>query len=437
MLREAEAEAEADTLLYDSLERMTRGSGNGATGVEALDRRDPWERLTGHQTREGHARARGQRVTVEEVEDEDAAGPSRPRPQPRRDVDVLIAEDEALDLEDADDEEEDSDDEKEDAEVSEEEEDDEDEARDDYYRRSDRNARARALAKAEAKKEAKLQAKEEERRRKERREKARQARAARLAAAADARARAAANASSSAGASGSGRGDAFGTSPVRGASIPLGSGGERERGATGTTAWSRYAEQLRDLHNQMREERGGPALRSPVSPLGAGLASPLRPPIPGTGAGGLGVGMTMGGVGGMGGGTGAGMGMGMGLPAGPGSRTFLIYVIGGYYPPDHTIVTGGPESFQSFEALLCVLSCLCVMLLMFRDRELAEMLGHAKPPTVTKEEIEKSGLETIKPAQLAEYEEAGKISSNCTERVRDVLSSTSFEFVLTLPAFSA
>ena len=69
--------------------------------------------------------------------------------------------------------------------------------------------------------------------------------------------------------------------------------------------------------------------------------------------------MTMGGVGGMGGATGAGMGMG--LPAGPGSRTFLIYVIGGYYPPDHTIVTGGPESFQSFEALLCVLFCLLSM----------------------------------------------------------------------------
>ncbi|KAJ3544321.1 hypothetical protein NMY22_g2822 [Coprinellus aureogranulatus] len=105
-------------------------------------------------------------------------------------------------------------------------------------------------------------------------------------------------------------------------------------------------------------------------------------------------------MGGMGAGATANMGMGMGLPTGPGSRTFLIYVIGGYYPPDHSIVTGGPESFESFEALL----------------ELAEMLGHHKPPTVTKEEIEKSGLETIKPSQLAVYEEQGKIASNCTER---------------------
>ena len=56
----------------------------------------------------------------------------------------------------------------------------------------------------------------------------------------------------------------------------------------------------------------------------------------------------------------------------PGSRTFLIYVIGGefslslsgnelicdlgYYPPDHNIVTGGPNILDSFEALLCVVA---------------------------------------------------------------------------------
>ncbi|KAJ2925561.1 hypothetical protein H1R20_g11535, partial [Candolleomyces eurysporus] len=84
----------------------------------------------------------------------------------------------------------------------------------------------------------------------------------------------------------------------------------------------------------------------------------------------------------------------------PGSRTFLIYVIGGYYPPDHNIVTGGPESFESFEALL----------------ELAEMLGNVKPPTVTKEDIDKSGLETIKPALLSSYEKQGRVASSCTER---------------------
>lgn len=87
------------------------------------------------------------------------------------------------------------------------------------------------------------------------------------------------------------------------------------------------------------------------------------------------------------------------------ARTFLIYVIGGYYPPDHTIVTGGLENFESFEALL----------------ELAEMLGHAKPPTVTREEIEKSGLETIKPAMLSVYEDQGRVSYNCIERVSRLL----------------
>lgn len=82
-----------------------------------------------------------------------------------------------------------------------------------------------------------------------------------------------------------------------------------------------------------------------------------------------------------------------------GSRTFLIYVIGGYYPPDHHIVTG-VNTLDSFEALW----------------ELAELLGQVKPPTATKEDIEKSGLEIIKPKQLAQFEKAGKISANCVER---------------------
>jgi hypothetical protein len=43
------------------------------------------------------------------------------------------------------------------------------------------------------------------------------------------------------------------------------------------------------------------------------------------------------------------------FPPPNGSRTFLIYVIGGYYPPDHSIVTGGPSNFDSFEALLYAL----------------------------------------------------------------------------------
>lgn len=51
-------------------------------------------------------------------------------------------------------------------------------------------------------------------------------------------------------------------------------------------------------------------------------------------------------------------------------------------------------------------------------RELADLLGQVKPPTASKEEIANSGLEIIKPAQLAEHEKNGKIASNCVDRVR-------------------
>ena len=51
------------------------------------------------------------------------------------------------------------------------------------------------------------------------------------------------------------------------------------------------------------------------------------------------------------------------------------------------------------------------------DRELAEMLGQVKPQTVSKDEIEKSGLEICKPAALEQYETDGRVASNCLERV--------------------
>ncbi|KAG1821345.1 hypothetical protein EV424DRAFT_1322534 [Suillus variegatus] len=82
----------------------------------------------------------------------------------------------------------------------------------------------------------------------------------------------------------------------------------------------------------------------------------------------------------------------------PGSRTFLIYVIGGYYPPDHQIITGG--NLDSFEALW----------------ELAELLGQVKPPTASKEEIDKSGLEVIKANSLEEYAKDGRVATNCVDR---------------------
>ncbi|KAG1751033.1 hypothetical protein EDB19DRAFT_1267650 [Suillus lakei] len=71
----------------------------------------------------------------------------------------------------------------------------------------------------------------------------------------------------------------------------------------------------------------------------------------------------------------------------PGSRTFLIYVIGG-------------GNLDSFEALW----------------ELAELLGQVKPPTASKEEIDKSGLEVIKAHSLEEYAKDGRVATNCVDR---------------------
>lgn len=52
------------------------------------------------------------------------------------------------------------------------------------------------------------------------------------------------------------------------------------------------------------------------------------------------------------------------------------------------------------------------------NRELAELLGQVKPPTVSKEEIERSGLEIIKATTLEEYDKQGRVASNCIDRVR-------------------
>ncbi|KAI0061761.1 hypothetical protein BV25DRAFT_1826496 [Artomyces pyxidatus] len=84
---------------------------------------------------------------------------------------------------------------------------------------------------------------------------------------------------------------------------------------------------------------------------------------------------------------------------GNGSTTFFIYVIGGYYPPDHHLVTGS-DPLDSFEALW----------------ELADLLGQVKPPTATKEDIDKSGLEIIRQANLEQYEKDGRVAPMCVDR---------------------
>lgn len=53
---------------------------------------------------------------------------------------------------------------------------------------------------------------------------------------------------------------------------------------------------------------------------------------------------------------------------------------------------------------------------------LAELLGQVKPQVATKDDIEKSGLEVIKGADLKRYEEEGKVASLTTDRCMVCLS---------------
>ncbi len=50
-------------------------------------------------------------------------------------------------------------------------------------------------------------------------------------------------------------------------------------------------------------------------------------------------------------------------------------------------------------------------------RELAELLGQVKPPTATRDDIAKSGLQIIKASEVTRYEQEGRVASNCVERV--------------------
>jgi len=81
------------------------------------------------------------------------------------------------------------------------------------------------------------------------------------------------------------------------------------------------------------------------------------------------------------------------------SRTFLIYVIGGYYPPNHHIVTG-TDGMDSYEALW----------------ELAALLGQVKPPVATPEDIENSGLQIIRSGDIEQYAADSKVAANCIDR---------------------
>lgn len=104
------------------------------------------------------------------------------------------------------------------------------------------------------------------------------------------------------------------------------------------------------------------------------------------------------------------------------SRTFLIYVIGGYYPPNHHIVTG-TDGMDSYDALWFVPLLFCIQIILTPGyRELAALIGQAKPPTATPEDIEKSGLQIIKSTDIPQYAAEGKVASSCIDRVSFSLS---------------
>ena len=50
-------------------------------------------------------------------------------------------------------------------------------------------------------------------------------------------------------------------------------------------------------------------------------------------------------------------------------------------------------------------------------RELAALIGQVKPPTATREDIEKSGLQIIKPREIPQYAAEGRVAFNCIDRV--------------------
>ncbi|WWD19344.1 hypothetical protein CI109_103803 [Kwoniella shandongensis] len=95
-------------------------------------------------------------------------------------------------------------------------------------------------------------------------------------------------------------------------------------------------------------------------------------------------------------------------PQGP-LNTYLVYVIGGNYPRSHPIlsipnlVTGGPLT----------------------DEEMAlvsELMGPAKPPTVERAEIEKSGLRIVRGGDMKTLRDKEEVLESCVDRCLICLS---------------
>jgi len=90
------------------------------------------------------------------------------------------------------------------------------------------------------------------------------------------------------------------------------------------------------------------------------------------------------------------------------TRNYLIWVIGGYYPETHPILTT-PN-----------------LLLNQIDQDdfwgLAELLGQVKPPVASKSDIDRAGLEIVKASELSQREKDGRVTSNTSERCLICLS---------------
>ncbi|CAE6440282.1 unnamed protein product [Rhizoctonia solani] len=85
-----------------------------------------------------------------------------------------------------------------------------------------------------------------------------------------------------------------------------------------------------------------------------------------------------------------------------GTRNYMIWIIGGYYPSNHPILVH-PNLFlgQVHPDELWMLN---------------EFLGQVKTPTASKEDIAKAGLRVVKGAEVNELAKAGNVTESCTER---------------------
>lgn len=87
----------------------------------------------------------------------------------------------------------------------------------------------------------------------------------------------------------------------------------------------------------------------------------------------------------------------------PRLNTYLVWVIGGWWPRNHPVLaipgllTGGPLSDEELSLL-------------------SELLGQVKPPTATKEDLEKAELEVWPATKLQELVDEGKVLTSCLER---------------------